>query len=102
MRKAVFGDMEAEQKPFVLLVIGGTLKNNYYELFKGEKVLGHAVQVEMARWEDFEVTNFSDSGALVAIRPAREPLPGTSMESHRTVSPSMLLVRFEDGSTEWI
>jgi hypothetical protein len=41
-------------KPFILLVIGGSTKLNWYELFSGCSVRGAPVQVEMAPWSDIE------------------------------------------------
>lgn len=79
-------------KPFILLVIGGTTKNNWYSVFKDSKVLDRPVQVEMARWEDLEVQNFT-SGAVVHLRAARDAIPGTSNGSSRSVVPDLILIR---------
>ncbi len=81
------------EKPFVLLVIGGTTKNNWYEAFAGQRVGERPVQVEMAFWDDIEVTAFDDSGAVVAAHASPHPIPGTSMERSRTFLPDFVLVR---------
>ena len=83
----------ADSKPFVLLIIGGKIKNNWYDVFQSCEVMGRHIQVEMARWEDLEVTNFSDSGVIVSLRASRDSIPDTSMSSHRTIRPDHVLIR---------
>lgn len=80
--------------PFVLLVIGGSAKNNWYQLFSGCVVRGRPIQVEMCAWDHLEVTSFSDGATTVSLRgnPVTA-IPGTSMSSSRTVVPNLVLVR---------
>jgi hypothetical protein len=87
-------DMEAAPgKPFVLLVVGGTTKNNWYDTFAGQRVGERPVVVEMCFWDEMEVTAFDDSGAVVAAHASARPIPGTSMERSRTFVPDFVLVR---------
>ncbi len=60
------------------------LQNNWYEAFSGHRVGERPIQVEMAFWDDMEVTSFDDSGAVVAAHASPRPIPGTSMERSRT------------------
>lgn len=81
--------------PFILLVIGGTTKDNWYECFRGCDIRGRPIQVEMAAWKDIEVTSFSDGGTTVAIRgDLSKAIPNTSMcSTSRTVIPDLCLIR---------
>lgn len=79
-------------QPYVLLVIECTENYNWYEYFEGATVLGRPVQVEQASWQDITLSSYP-TNCVVSIRRARNPIKGTSQETHRTVVVDFVFLR---------
>eukprot|EP01103_Thecamoeba_quadrilineata_P010558 TRINITY_DN2313_c0_g1_i2.p1 TRINITY_DN2313_c0_g1~~TRINITY_DN2313_c0_g1_i2.p1 ORF type:complete len:391 (-),score=51.28 TRINITY_DN2313_c0_g1_i2:17-1189(-) len=79
--------------PFTLLVIECSGHLNWYQTFEGASILGQPVQVEQAEWDDLTVVSYHDSGAVVSMRRAKRPFPGTSQERDRTAVIDFVLLR---------
>jgi len=77
-----------------LLVVGGSPKINWYEIFKGAKIHGEEeIKVEMAHWDEINLTSYSDSPPVVQLLKSENAIKGTSMEENRVCNPDMLLIR---------
>eukprot|EP01112_Ceratiomyxa_fruticulosa_P009940 TRINITY_DN260_c0_g1_i3.p1 TRINITY_DN260_c0_g1~~TRINITY_DN260_c0_g1_i3.p1 ORF type:complete len:379 (-),score=87.44 TRINITY_DN260_c0_g1_i3:91-1227(-) len=81
-------------KTYVLLVVECTPHLNWYETFSGVSLSdGSTIQVEQAGWEEISLTSYHDAGVVLSINKAKNPLPGTSQERHRTVKVDFVLLR---------
>eukprot|EP00005_Dracoamoeba_jomungandri_P004121 CAMPEP_0174254486 /NCGR_PEP_ID=MMETSP0439-20130205/3798_1 /TAXON_ID=0 /ORGANISM="Stereomyxa ramosa, Strain Chinc5" /LENGTH=366 /DNA_ID=CAMNT_0015336089 /DNA_START=8 /DNA_END=1105 /DNA_ORIENTATION=+ len=79
--------------PYKLLVIGSS-RINYYEVFKDCTVLGEKVEVDQCRWEEMSICSFADCSTLVVtIDASPNPIKGTPQESTRVFHPNFVLLR---------
>jgi len=76
-----------------LLVIECQGNLNWYPLFEGLKIHGEEIKVEQAEWDDISVISYFDSGAVVSLRRAKNPLKGTSQETERNTQIHFVLLR---------
>lgn len=75
-----------------LLVIGSQ-RTNYAELFAGQTVHGKVVQVEQCRWDELSLCSQGRGGLLASIAPSAKPLPNTNQARGRSFQPDFVLLR---------
>ena len=89
--------MDKSDKPVRVLVVSAQSDQNFYEFFKGKKLMnGRPIIVEQAGFTDLSVTAYSDSKPVCTLSRPRKPIPDTPQAGGRlarTFIPDFALIR---------
>jgi len=80
-----------------ILVISSN-KTNWFHIFEGVTTIDidgvtYDLHMDQAGWDEISLTAYSDSGVVVELAPAEEPIPGTLQHKNRTLKPDFLIIR---------
>jgi len=95
-KKGSNSNSQGTPKPKIILVIDAASKTgtNWAKVFEGCKDKdGIPIRVEQASWPDIMLSAYPNNKTFVDVQPSREPIPGTTMNTFRTIKPDFLLIR---------
>eukprot|EP01083_Nonionella_stella_P225847 802585_1 len=77
-----------------ILVVECVPSYNWYKIFEGAKLTsGEEIRIEQGSWQEINMTAYPDSGLIVELNKAKNPLPNTPQTQSRTIKPHFILMR---------